>query len=96
MTLRVDIGCVCTVKVGRRSVETRGDEMAKSPTTCAQRSVRLVCLHRLLVLSWTFFDFVLRGTRRGFDLARMITIQRSVALDGKGRGGRLGEVVCYS
>ena len=79
MTLRVDIGCVCTVIVRRRSVETRGDKMAKSPTTCAQRSfifVRLVLLHRLLVLSGTFFDFVERGTRKGFDLARVITIQR--------------------
>ena len=45
MTLGADEGCLSTVKVWRRSVETRGDEMAKSPTTCAQRSfifVRLV------------------------------------------------------
>jgi hypothetical protein len=50
--------------------------MVVSPTTCAERSIRLLMLHRLLVLSLTLFDFVMRGTRRGFDLARVFTIQR--------------------
>ena len=36
MTLGADEGYLSTVKVRRRSVETRGDEIAKSPTTCAQ------------------------------------------------------------
>ena len=44
MTLRVDVGYVCTVIVRRRKVETCGDEMAKSPTTCAKRSFKFVRL----------------------------------------------------
>ena len=69
MTLGLKVGFVCTVIVRRQSEETCGIEMAKFPTTCADRSVRLLRLHRLVILSLTFFDlFVVRGRMRNFGL----------------------------